>query len=209
MRQLKTNCLCFSTEGYGLQNRAVESKVTGLKLVKNGEPRLPINELLQAIDFTEFIVKISKRISAEDNQNAAEMYSKGMSLREISKQLGMSKNGVRSSLLRAGHKLREPAPKATHMRSLKSGKQSALPYYGFCYFEGKIVKDPREFPILQRIHRLWSQGRTIHQINLELNRAKLPSRKGRAWSWAAIQNIVARFENKQVVLLAGGKYEFR
>lgn len=174
-----------------------------------GEPRFPINELLQAIDFTEFIVKISKRISAEDNQNVVEMYSKGMSLRDISRQLGISKNGVRSSLLRAGQKLREPTPKVTHKRSLKSGKQAALPYYGFCYFEGKIVKDPREFPTLQKIHRLWSQGRTIHQINLELNRAKLPSRTGKVWSWAAIQNIVARFENKQVILTKGGKYEFR
>lgn len=176
---------------------------------KTGEPRFPITELLQAIDFTRFTVKISKRISAEDNKNIVEMYSKGMSLRDISNQLGMSKNGVRSSLLRAGQELRNPVPKVTHKRSLKSGKQAALPYYGFCYFEGKIVKDPREFPTLQKIHHLWTQGRTIHQINLELNRAKLPSRTGKTWSWAALQNIVARFENKQVILSKGGKYEFR
>lgn len=184
-------------------------KDQGSSLLTNGEPCFPITELLQAIDFTAFTVKISKRISAEDNKNIVEMYSKGMSLSDISNQLGMSKNGVRSSLLRAGQELRNPAPKVTHKRLLKSGKQAALPYYGFCYFEGKIVKDPREFPTLQKIHRLWSQGRTIHQINLELNRAKLPSRKGKTWSWAALQNIVARFENKQVILSKGGKYEFR
>lgn len=180
-----------------------------IKREECGEPRLPITELLQAVDFTEFYIKINKRISPDDAKNVAEMYAKGMSLRDISMQLSLSKNGVRSCLLRAGLKLREIVPKATHKRSLKSGKQSALPYYGFCYFEGSIIKDPREFPTLQKIHRLWSQGRTIHQINLELNRAKIPSRTGKTWSWAALQNIVARFENKQVILTKGGKYEFK
>lgn len=90
-----------------------------MRICKIGEPRFPITELLQAIDFTTFIVKISKRISAEDNKDIGEMYSKGMSLRDISNQLGKSKNGVRSSLLRAGQELRNPSPKVTHKRSLK------------------------------------------------------------------------------------------
>ncbi|MFN7453187.1 MAG: hypothetical protein ACK5RO_00870 [Pseudobdellovibrionaceae bacterium] len=59
------------------------------------------------------------------------------------------------------------------------------------------------------IHRYWSQGKTIHQINLELNRAKILSRTGKVWSWAAIQNLVIRFETKKVILHKGGKYEFR
>ena len=35
------------------------------------------------------------------------------------------------------------------------------------------------------------------------------SRKGRQWSWAAVQNIVKRFEQKKVVILKGGRFEFR
>lgn len=105
-----------------------------------------------------------------------------MSLRYISNQLGMSKSGLRFTLLRAGQELGSRAPKVTHKRSLKSGKQVTLPYDSFCYFEGKVVKDPREFPNPQKIHRLWGQGRTKHQINLELNRAKLLSRTGKTWS---------------------------
>lgn len=137
------------------------------------------------------------------------MYDKGLSLRDIALQFGCSKNRIRMGLRRLGLKLRDKEPQATHLRSLKSGKQSARPYYGFCYFEGEIVKDPREFPTLQLIHRLWSHGKSIHQINLELNRAKVLSRTGKEWSWATLQNIVARFENKQVILTKGGKYEFR
>lgn len=145
----------------------------------------------------------------EDAKVIAEKYQKGCSLREIAKLLGSSRTRVRSELKRLGIEVREGGAQATHKRSLKSGKQGPLPYYGFCYFEGQIIKDPREFPILQKIHRLWSRGQSIHQINIELNQAKIPSRKGKTWSWAAVQNIVARFANKQVILTKGGKYEFK
>lgn len=156
-----------------------------------------------------FILIIKTRISAADAKTIAEKYENGCSLRDIAFLFGFSKNKVRSEVKRNGLELRSRRPQATHQRSLKSGKQSALPYYGFCYFEGKIVKDPREFPVLQMIHRYWSQGKTIHQINLELNRAKILSRTGKVWSWAAIQNLVIRFETKKVILHKGGKYEFR
>jgi hypothetical protein len=123
--------------------------------------------------------------------------------------IGCSKSKVRSALRRCGIKPRESTAQATNERPLKSGKQGVLPYYGFCYFEGQIIKDPREFPTLQIIHRGWSRGESIHQINLQLNHAGVLSRKGKTWSWAAIQNTVARFENKQFILSKGGKYEFR
>lgn len=174
-----------------------------------GEPSFPLTELLQAIDFMTFLVKIKNRISAADAIIISEKYKTGSSLRDIANLFGCSKNKIRSELKRHGLELRDGRAQATHKRPLKAGKQAALPYFGFCYFEGKIIKDPREFPVLQRIHRLWSQKKTIHQINLELNRAKILSRTGKTWSWAAIQNIVARFENKQVILSKGGKYEFR
>lgn len=174
-----------------------------------GEPSFPLSELVHQLDFTPFFPKIKNRISVADSKNIAEMYDKGLSLRDIALQFGCSKNKIRVGIRRLGLKMRDKGTQATHLRSLKSGKQAARPYYGFCYFEGKIVKDPREFPTLQLIHRLWSRGKSIHQINLELNRAKVPSRTGKEWSWAALQNIVARFENQQVILTKGGNYEFR
>lgn len=184
-------------------------EVAHLEPLESGEPSFPLSELVHQLDFTPFFPKIKNRISAADEKNIADMYEKGLSLREIALQFGYSKNRVRSKVRRLGLKLRNQRPQATHLRSLKSGKQSARPYYGFCYFEGEIVKDPREFPVLQMIHRFWSCGKSIHQINLELNRARILSRTGKTWSWAAIQNIVARFKTKKVVLLKGGKYEFR
>lgn len=81
------------------------------------------------------------------------------------------------------------------LRKQKRGKQGARPYYGFCYFEGEIVKDPREYPTLVLIHDFWKEGKTIHQIVKELNCRSLTSRTGRKWSWAAVSNIVTRFSS--------------
>lgn len=167
-----------------------------------------ISERIYPVDFKHHFFETRNRISLKDARGIAEKYENGFSLRDLAKLYGYSKTKIRSSLKRQGLKPRAGVTQATHERTLRSGKQCALPYYGFCYFEGQIVKDPREFPILQMIHRYWSKGKSIHQINLELNRAKVLSRKGKTWSWAAIQNIVVRFETKKVILSKGGKYEF-
>jgi hypothetical protein len=49
---------------------------------------------------------------------------------------------VRVDLHKAGVELRENIVQATPRRA-SGGKQDALPYYGFCYFEGRIAPDPR------------------------------------------------------------------
>jgi len=109
--------------------------------------------------------------------------------------LNKSKNFVRACLFKEGIKLRNKYAEAMELRRHKRGKQGARPYYGFCYFDGEIVKDPREYPTLALIHILWTNKQTIHQIVKELNRRKLKSRTGRKWSWAAVSNIVKRFSS--------------
>ncbi len=52
-------------------------------------------------------------------------------------------------------------------------------------------------------------ARTIHQINQELDKQKIKSREGKKWSWAAIRNIIQRFEQKILIIKNGGKYELR
>jgi len=74
---------------------------------------------------------------------------------------------------------------------------------------GQILKDPKEFPILAKIHFMWSQGRTPHEITKALNQANMPSRKGKAWSWATVKNILIRFDQGKLIIAKGGKYEFR
>lgn len=139
----------------------------------------------------------------------AEKYKSGSSLGQIAKLLGYSKCKIRSELRKAKVIIRSSITQETNQRSINSFKQNALPYYGFCYFEGQISKDPKEFPVLMKIHMMWSQGRNAHDITKALNQEKILSRKGKSWSWAAVKNILNRFNEKKIILTKDGNYEFR
>lgn len=153
----------------------------------SGDPRPSLYELFYPIDTIQFSLKARVPISPE----AVDLYRKGWSLRDIAREYGCSKGKVMLALRKAGVPLRESIALPTSRRGV--GKQGVLPYYGFCYSEGRIVRDPKEFPTLKLIHRLWKDKKTIHQITVALNRARIPSRKGKRWSWAAVRNIVERF----------------
>ena len=69
-------------------------------------------------------------------------------------------------------------------------KNSAPPPYGFCYLEGRLQKDPREFPILQIIERQWRQGKNPTSIARYLNERMLKPRKGQVWKQPTVFYIV-------------------
>ncbi|MGZ3747598.1 MAG: recombinase family protein [Pseudobdellovibrionaceae bacterium] len=170
----------------------------------NGDPSFLISERLDSIDIIKDFVQKDNRISEKIIQE----YQKGQSIADIAKLLGRSKCFVSLRLERSGIEPREKLSQATHVRRSKRGKQGARPYYGFCYLEGVIVKDPREFPILVIIHERWLSKKSTHEIVKELNRKRIPSRTGKEWSWAAIQNILNRFKEGNLKLSNGGRYEF-
>lgn len=176
---------------------------------KFGDPSPPLDKRYQLLDFKPYFFIQRNRISSETHILIAEKYKSGCSLGQIAKLLGCSKCKVRSALRKAEVIIRPSVTQDTNQRSTNSFKQGALPYYGFCYFEGQISKDPKEFPILAKIHFMWSQGRNAHDVTKALNQAKILSRKGKLWSWAAVKNILNRFDDKKIILTKDGKYEFR
>lgn len=105
-----------------------------------GDPCLSISELLYAVDFWAHSFECRNRISFEDADLIVEKYKNGCSLRDIAKLVGRSKTKIRRELNRRGIKPRDKITQATHLRSPKSGKQGARPYYGFCYFKGQFGK---------------------------------------------------------------------
>ncbi|MBP9709264.1 MAG: hypothetical protein KBD78_16640 [Oligoflexales bacterium] len=180
-----------------------------MRICKIGERSPPLDKRFQLLDFKPYSFIHRNRISSETLILIAEKYKSGCSLGQIAKLLGCSKCKVRSALRKAEVIIRPSVTQETNQRSLTSFKQNALPYYGFCYFEGLISKDPKEFPVLLKIHLMWSQGRNAHDVTKALNHAKILSRKGKSWSWAAVKNILNRFDDKKIILTKDGKYEFR
>lgn len=177
-----------------------------MPVVGHGEPATRINKPVQVIDITD-ITKLEKQ---EFSPEIAQKYLSGFSASDLAKQYSCSKQKILSILKKQKINMRPALSVNTRTAVLKQkAKSGAKPYYGFCYFEGSLTKHPIEFPVLLKIHRLWADGKTIHQINQELDKQKIKSREGKRWSWAAIRNIVERFEKEVLIISKGGKYELR
>ena len=177
----------------------------GSNSLKNGREDHTLPETFQVHKKTEFSGAEQARIS----ENFIELYGKGLSLADISRNTGIAKNTIRAILLRAGIELRSNRSVPVSKALTDSGKRNIRPYYGFCYFQGAIAPDQREFENLALIHQLWSLGTNSNRIADVLNEKKIPARAASKWNRNSIVNIITRFENKQIILLKGGKYELR
>ena len=173
---------------------------------KLGDPSNPISKPLQPLGIT----RITLSEKTDYSKEIVEKYLSGCSASEIAGLFSCSKHKVLSVLKKHKINIRPPRVVTTRTAVLKQKSTSgAKPFYGFCYFEGALAKHPTEFPVLLKIHRMWTDGLTIHQINQDLDKRKVKSREGKKWSWAAIRNIVQRFEQKILIIKNGGKYELR
>lgn len=70
------------------------------------------------------------------------------------------------------------------------------PPYGFCWYNGKLVEDPREYPMVQLMLSLWTQGRTIGEIVRYLNEKGYRSRLNRDWGYGVVQGVIKRSGSK-------------
>lgn len=125
---------------------------------------------------------------------------------DISKQTGKAKNTIRDALTRAGIELRPNKILSVTAAKAKKCKSGAPPYYGFCYFQGKLVPDPREYENLLLIHRLWESGVNPNAIATMLNSKKTPARSAKSWNRNSVVKIIERFKHG-LIKIKGGNYE--
>lgn len=121
-------------------------------------------------------------------------------MRDIGKELNISKTKVRSRLIKAGVLLRPKDPTPEEVTRWRICKTKAPPPFGFCYFQGKLVKNPVEYDVLLKIHCQWKEGRDANEITRYLNAKRLKPRKAKAWHNKAIKKILERFESKKIVI---------
>jgi Recombinase len=89
----------------------------------------------------------------------------------------------------------------------RNGKTKARPPYGFCFFEGRVIKSPTEYPTLLLIQSLRKQGRSITEITEKLAEKKIRSRTGKPWSYNVIKAIHRRFDDGTIAKLTKGNSE--
>lgn len=171
---------------------------------ENGSPKTTSPEPTQIHKKIELSGRLNQRIS----DKFAELYRKGHSLSDISRLTGKAKSTIQANLIKAGVELR-PNRSVPAIASWKNrGKNNVRPPYGFCYFQGKVIADPKEYENLLVIHQLWKDGVNPNAIADQLNAKKIKPRKAAAWNRNSIVNILHRFKSQNIVI-QGGNYELR
>jgi hypothetical protein len=155
----------------------------------------------------DFIQLTFSNSTACDNK-VAELYKKGNSFRDIEKAIGISKTKVRAILHRLQIPVRPVFPESNRATQRIVGKKNVKPPYGFAYFEGRVVKHPKEYPTLLQIVNLWKSGRSLNSIATKLNEKRVPSPMGKTWSFNSIDNIIKRIKSGHLVQ-NGDQYELR
>ncbi len=137
-----------------------------------------------SLDFAEFFTKTSTSIY----EIVGPLYKKGLSITDISEQTGLNRNSIWNALQSHKQELRTPNSVPYTCWRKGRGKMGARPPYGFCYFEGEVIKDPKEYPTLLLIQNLWKQGSSISSIMLKLGERGSRSRMNKAWSYNVIKS---------------------
>ncbi len=142
------------------------------------------------------------------DKKVAELYKNGNSFRDIEKVTGISKTKIRTTLRRLQIPSR-PLYQENHKATQRLvGKKNVKPPFGFTYFEGRVVKHPKEYPTLLQIINLWKKGQSLNSIATMLNGKRVPSPLGKTWSFNSIDNIIRRIKNGHLVQ-TGDHYELK
>ena len=153
-------------------------------------------------------IPLAFRNSDNHLEKITELYKQGLSLRDIAKRVDLSKTRVRSLALRAGIPLRAHRNEKGPVKFGIQNKRPVKPPYGFAYFEGQVVKHPKEYPVLLSIISQWNSGRPLNSIATKLNDKRVPSPMCKKWSWNSIANIIQRIKSGQLVR-KGDRYELK
>jgi hypothetical protein len=135
------------------------------------------------------------------------LYSRGLSVTDISEQTGYGRTAIWKCLKAELNDLRPQGPISFDRWRKGRGKTRARPPYGFCYFQGEVIKSPTEYPTLLLIQSLKKRETSISTILDSLASKKLKSRTGKPWSYNVIKSILRRFDDGTIdkLLIANSK----
>jgi hypothetical protein len=143
-------------------------------------------------DFIELFQNSPDRIFAV----CKPLYTKGRSLKEIAALTGFPVSTIRDHLVAGGVTLRANKTVSSSEVLRHGFKSSARPPYGYCYLDGRLQPDPREYPVLQIINQQRQLGQSPTAIARYLNSRKFKPRKGKIWKQPTVYYIVQRLREQ-------------
>jgi hypothetical protein len=70
--------------------------------------------------------------------------------------------------------------------------RTSQPHYGFAYYMGQLIEEPREQQILALIKRLAGEGMSATGIANHLNIQKMKPRRAKSWHRNSVVRILKR-----------------
>ncbi len=139
-------------------------------------------------------IEIRVHTISQENLELKVLYEKGRSIKEIAALMNLAYSSVHRQL--AKQKVTFRANKSVKVLDIQrqTFKNSAPPPYGFCYLDGRLQKDPREYPILQIIEKQRQIGQTPTEIARYLEGKGIKTRHGKSWRQAHVFNIIQRLK---------------
>ena len=170
-----------------------------MRIGEIGCPRRLISNNCSAHDIIEFFQKSEPRII----DIIAPLHTEGLSIADIERQTGLKRTSIWKAL-KAHEQSLSPKKSVPCARWRKGHKRTgARPPYGFCFLQGELVRDPKEYPTLLLVNNLWTRGSDIMSILSTLSDRGLKSRTGKEWTYGVIKSIVQRMESGAIVLQSG------
>jgi hypothetical protein len=88
----------------------------------------------------------------------APLYKENLSITEIAERTGFKRTMVWETLKQHEKELKSQRV-VPYERWRKGHKKTGVrPPYGFCFLQGEVVRDPKEYPTLLLMHNLWTRG---------------------------------------------------
>ena len=143
---------------------------------------------LAPLDFIEFLPIQSTRII----DIVAPLAKKGQSITEIANETGLKRTSIWKALRMQRRKKIAQSTFSVKAWRKKHDHLKQKPPYGYCRFQGQVIKDPKEYPVMSWIQHEWKRGESINSIILKLSARGAKSRTGKSWSYNVIKSIIKR-----------------
>lgn len=151
----------------------------------------PMRNRPSPLDFIEFFQKSSQHLI----EILEPLYNQGLSITDIAEQTGLKRHTVWQTLKRHIKRMRNQSAVPFNAWSNRNGKTNVKPPYGYSFFQGVIIRDPKEYPILQFIQNQCKQGVSISSIVRKLDEKGIYSRMNKPWSYNVIKSIIQRLND--------------
>jgi hypothetical protein len=157
---------------------------------KNGRRKHPNCINGQPLEYISFTSSRKEAII----EKVAPLYERGLSLKQIAQETKIPKTSVRDALIAGGVSLRPHTSLAARLPAKARQMRIGVAPYGFCWFQGRLVADPKEMEIVQLIIRLWQEEQTYSAITRHLNELRKRTRCGGKWDHSLVRNIILRHQ---------------